>query len=146
MLLQRLSVYSHYTSLVARRGRIGVSHSETRMRGWHLEEGEGNTVPEPFVSSGTALLRSSTGIYEARSCSLSSCIKHGAVSVSLTLSVSGHGHAAIPNIAVQQPFSLLAFPHHDILPVIEHRAPFTRQGVLAHLIGGISLSIHVKGG
>ena len=63
-----------------------------------------------------------------------------------TPSVSGHGHAAIPNIAVQQPFPLRAFPHHDVLPIIEHRAPFTRQSVLARLIGGISLFIHVKDG
>src|SRR5215510_13039020 len=70
--------------------------------------------------------------------------KHCAVS--LYLSVSRHWHAAIPNIAVQPPFSLFAFPHHNVLPIIENLVPLALQGVLAHLIGGISLSVHVKRG
>src|SRR5262245_59025335 len=61
-------------------------------------------------------------------------------------SVSRHWHAAIPNIAVQPPFSLFAFPHHNVLPIIENLVPLALQGVLAHLIGGISLSVHVKRG
>jgi hypothetical protein len=44
----------------------------------------------------------------------------------------GRWQIAIPHIAVQPPLPLLAFPDHDVFPLIKHLVAFPSEFVLPH--------------